>query len=184
MSIKYSDLKKNLPLGSDTKEVKLPNGKIINVIQYLPMAKKKEIVEEIKTNIFIQGFTDMPYYEVLFVTSVIRYYTDLTFTKTELANLYSIYDYFFNSNIYIEIVKNIPENELNNLQSLIKNQIDDELNFRYSAKSAIIELVNSIGKLLDDLSGAMESFDPGKFATLTNILSSVENISDVQDEEK
>lgn len=183
MSMKYSELKKNLPLGSDSKEVKLPNGKIINVIQYLPIDKKKEIVEAIKAKVFLKGYTDMVDYDVLFIINIIKYYTDISFTKAELTNIYSTYDYFVNSKIFEEVVKAMPELEFKGLQSFIRTQIDDELNFRYSAKSAIIELVDSIRGLLGDLSGAMESFDPSKFATLTNILTSIENPSIVQDEE-
>ena len=117
-------------------------GQKIEVIQYLPLEKKLEIISNIiNDSVDLKGYY-APYRLDLFTTiAIVQYYTNITFTEKQKEDIGKLYDLLVSSNLYAEIKNRISENEINYINENVEKTIVSIYSYRNSALG-IIDAIN------------------------------------------
>ena len=124
------------------------NGQKIEVLQYLPVEKKLEIISNvINESVDLKGYY-APYRLDLFMTiSIIQNYTNITFTEKQQEDLGKLYDLLVGSGIYNEIKNRIPISEIDYLQENINKTIHSI----YEYKNSVLGIMDAIAKDYKDV---------------------------------
>ena len=118
------------------------NGQKIEVVQYLPLEKKLEIISNIiNESVDLKGYY-APYRLDLFITiNIIEKYTNITFTEKQKEDLGKLYDLFVGSGLYNEIISRIPDSEID----YIKTNINKTIHSIYEYKTSVLGILDAIG---------------------------------------
>ncbi len=133
--------KLGLSKNTEVKEL-MWNGQKIEILQYLPLEKKLEVISDIINNsVDLQGYY-APYRLDLFTTiAIMQYYTNVTFTEKQKEDLGKLYDLLVSSNLYVEIKDRIPESEINYIVENVEKTIAGIYSYRNSALG-IMDAIN------------------------------------------
>lgn len=133
-----------LGLVKNTKQVDyMWNGQKIEILQYLPVEKKLEIIGYIiNESVDLKGYY-APYRLDLFMTiAVVQNYTNITFTEKQKDDLGKLYDLLVSSGLYEEIKNRIPKSEIEYIQENITKTIHSIYEYKNSVLG-IIEAINN-----------------------------------------
>lgn len=124
-------------------------GQKIEIIQYLPLEKKLEIISDvINESVDLKGYY-APYRLDLFMTiAIVQNYTNITFTEKQQEDLGKLYDLLVSSGIYNEIKSRIPTSEIDYLQVNIEKTIHSI----YEYKNSVLGIMDAIAKDYKDVS--------------------------------
>lgn len=117
------------------------NNEVIEIKKYLPVSNKLELI----TNILINSAENARFYndvkiDVLFTVEVIKYYTNINFSKKQLEKPDEMYDALITSGLYNQIIDIIGKDEINGLYEKLKNVIKSI----YSYENSIYAILNNI----------------------------------------
>ena len=120
----------------------------IEVIQYLPLEKKLEVISNvINESVDLKGYY-APYRLDLFMTiAIIQNYTNITFTEKQQEDLGKLYDLLVSSGLYNEIRNRIPVSEIDYLQI----NIDKTIHSIYEYKNSALGIMDAIAKDYKDV---------------------------------
>lgn len=121
----------------------------ITVAQYLPLAKKVELIEfVIENSIDEANFTFSPIrFETYFALGLVKYYTDITFTEKQLFdNVTKTYDVFESNGLFYNIFQVIPDNEINFIEECLRKTKRDITTYNNS----LAGMLNNISQHTDD----------------------------------
>lgn len=172
--MKYSDL--GLEITSTVKQVKLGNGVVINVKQYLPISDKISLINiALENSICGDGYYDPVLLEMLFNVYVVFTYSDLEFTDEEKGEIGKIYDEML-SNGYIDRILNaIPENEYNELLGYLEEKRAAAERYKGSLADAIQNLMTNLPKNAEAAQKIIDEFDENKYANVINFAKAANN---------
>lgn len=148
------------------------NEQIVEVKQYLPIASKLEMVE----NILNYSAEDKHFYnigkiEIYLALEIISNYTNIGFTDKQKKDPAKLYDGVCTSGFYKVILETIPENEI----SLLKSMINETINSVYNFDNSILGILNTISQDYSNLNFDAEEIqaklaDPENLELLKSIL--------------
>ena len=120
----------------------------IEVIQYLPLEKKLEVISNvINESVDLKGYY-APYRLDLFMTiAIVQNYTNITFTEKQQEDLGKLYDLLVSSGLYNEIRNRIPVSEIDYLQIHIEKTIHSI----YEYKNSVLGIMDAIAKDYKDV---------------------------------
>lgn len=133
-----------LGLVKNTKQVDyMWNGQKIEILQYLPLEKKLEIVSYvINESVDFKGYY-APYRLDLFLTiAVIQKYTNISITEKQQEDLGKLYDLLISSGLYNEIKERIPESEI----SYLEENISKTIHSIYEYKNSVLGIMDTINQ--------------------------------------
>lgn len=118
-------------------------GQKIEVIQYLPLEKKLEVISNVvNESVDLKGYY-APYRLDLFtIIAIVQNYTNITFTEKQQEDLGKLYDLLIGSGIYNEIISRIPVSEIDYLQTNIEKTIHSI----YEYKNSVLGIMDTIAK--------------------------------------
>lgn len=119
------------------------NGQKIEIMQYLPLEKKLEVISEVINNsVDLQGYY-APYRLDLFVTiAILQYYTNITFTEKQKEDLGKLYDLLVSSGLYAEIKNRIPISEI----EYINENVEKTIVSIYAYRNSVLGIMEAINK--------------------------------------
>lgn len=146
--IAYSKLALNKIGNASSKSVEF-NGQNIEVIQYLPIEKKLELISDIIN----KSIDDNNYYnpcriDIYLMNEIIYAYTNVNLTDKQKEDVYKIYDSFISSGFAEAVMKNIPNEEYNYIKDNVIETIQSIYKYRNSALG-IFETITSDYSALD-----------------------------------
>lgn len=123
-------------------------GQKIEIVQYLPIEKKLEIISNvINDSVDLKGYY-APYRLDLFLTiAIIQNYTNINLTEKQQEDLGKLYDLFVGSGLYNEIKSRIPEIEIYYLQENIEKTIQSIYNY----KNSVLGIMDAINQDYKDV---------------------------------
>lgn len=96
------------------------NGKEVVVKQYLPVSEKAELLDYVIQSSFdTNGLLSPIRYNLYYKIGILRWYTNISFTEAMLQNIEKTYDAIVINGLYEDIIKYIPEKELQNIKDMI-----------------------------------------------------------------
>ena len=125
------------------------NKQEIEVIQYLPIEKKLELISDIIN----KSIDDNNYYnpcriDIYLMNEIIYAYTNVNLTDKQKEDVYKIYDSFISSGFAEAVMKNIPNEEYNYIKDNVIETIQSIYKYRNSALG-IFETITSDYSALD-----------------------------------
>lgn len=157
---------------SEIQEVKIGDN-VIQVKQYLPSAEKSRLMEFVLNNAANSlGLFDPIRVEVTFALGIMKYYTDVSFTDTQLIkNMDMTYDTLDSNGVFDIIFAAIPKNEFVFMSKTIEKYVDALSRYNNSAVAIINSIKNSSEGLNSELNEILDSVKDKKgMETLTELI--------------
>ena len=156
----------------DTKKEVIFNNQTIEVIQYLPIQEKLNLISDVITFTYdnenhfynpvkVNGFLDL---------YIIEYYTNISFTDKQREDSAKLYDSIYSSGLLKEILNAIPQSELDILKIGVKETAQAIYKHQESL-FGILEQVNAMyGDVSLDLNALKERLTDPAFDLIKDVL--------------
>lgn len=159
---------------SPNKEVKSfdYNGLVIEVIQYMPLEKKLEILTNIINNSGDdQGFYNRAKVEFNIILECIFAYTNITFTEKQKSDRMKLYDALVGSGFWASVKEVLPEDEYEWYNRMTYFTIDKIYEYRNSVYGILDAMKNDYDNLdLDATKIRDELADSNNLALLKDVV--------------
>lgn len=164
-TINFSDL--GLSIKDETKVLKIGD-KEIKVLQYLPTERKNTLIQLVLQQSLENGVYNELAITAHFYTYVIFFYTNLEFTDEQKQDVFGTFDILDSNNVISEVLQLIPEEEWNELQSLIQTQKGLNMMYKQSTAYLIGQFINALPEQMEKAVESINNFDPEKFQAVAD----------------
>lgn len=120
------------------------NGNKIEVLQYLPVEDKIDLVDITLQKALEDRIYNPIKIEVYFNLNLIYLYTNISFSEKQKEDEYKLYNALRSSGLLEEILKNINEEEYNEIYDFIEERINIKLNYENSGAAVISEIIHDL----------------------------------------
>lgn len=127
--------------------------KIIQVIQYLSIAEKIDILEIAYERSIIDNVFDPLFFNVHFILNMVYSYTNITFTDEQKKDVIKLYDLLASNGLLDEIFAHISDSEREYFRTNIKDFVNLRLEQDHSAAGMVnkgISAFNSLSTILQE----------------------------------
>lgn len=148
------------------------NEQEIEVIQYLPIQDKLELVEKVlNSTIDDTGFLNPVRLEVYTILEIISAYTNINITEKMMENAPKTYDSFMINGIIDKIIEAIPEDEYNAVFDAIEECAEHAIKFLNSFVGMMRTVTNDYNATKMNVDEIVNSLnDPDKIGLVKDIL--------------
>lgn len=148
------------------------NDQIIDVLQYLPMESKAELIGKV---INYSG-NDIGFYnplqlKVFLTLETIYAYTNISFTEKQKENALKLYDMVISSKLFDKIVELIPESEWHELKEGVETTISNIYEYKNSMMGILEAISTDYNNLNLDANEIQAKLnDPDNLALLKDVV--------------
>ena len=160
--------KLNLKINQEVTKVKLENGLQIEVLNYLPIRDKYDMIAFVLDKSYQDGIYNQLKLQMYFYLSLIYLYTDLTFTAEDREDEFKLYDELVNNQIIDSVVEVIDEDEFNFLFNKIEKIKEAKERYNMSAASVVKSFIEDLPRNAEIASQIVNNFSPDKFQQVVN----------------
>ena len=148
----YSDL--GLDIEIKEVEVEVAGGKKLNVLTYLPMKDKTEMLQFIVNNVIDPktGCASPIRMEIYFSIAMCHWYGGIGFSDEDMAKISDVYDALEVNKVIQTIIDYVPYDEINFMRELAEETVADVARYNSSAAGIIQSMADSSGSLDEQLS--------------------------------
>lgn len=153
-----------LNLVKNTKQIDyMWNGQKIEIVQYLPLEKKLEVISNIvNESVDLKGYY-APYRLDLFMTiAIIKNYTNISITEKQQEDLGKLYDLLVSSGLYYEIKERIPKEEIEYLNENVEKTIHSIYEYKNSALGIMDAISKDYKNVSFDATKIQEALESGE----------------------
>lgn len=163
--MKFNDL--NLSINDSVKTISI-NDKKINVLQYLPVEKKNDLVQIALQQSEENGVYNEVLLNAYFYTYVVFFYSDIEFDNEQKQDVLNVYDVLNSQKIIEMVLAAIPEEEWKDLIESLEAQSETNMTYKKSAAYLIGQFINELPDQMEKVSEIINNFDPSKYAEVVN----------------
>ena len=148
------------------------NGQVIEVIQYMPLEKKLEILSDIINNSGDdKGFYNKARIEFNIILEVVFNYTNITFTEKQKADRMKLYDALVGSGFWASVKQVLPEDEWDWYNRMTYFTIDKIYEYRNSVYGILDAMVTDYETLDLDAEKIRDTIaDPNNLNLVRDVL--------------
>ena len=159
----------NLKLKVD-KEVKIVdfNGAQIEVMQYLPIADKKDLVDITLQKAEENGIYDPIQVDMYFHLHIIYMYTNLSFTDKQKEDEAKLYDLLESNGLIAAVLGVMNEHEYSILYAWIMDKQKKIMKYKNTAGAVLQSVINDLPRNAEAAAQIVQSFDPNKYQEVIN----------------
>lgn len=139
------------------------NGNSIEVLQYLPIENKYDLVTVTAQNSLENGVYNPVKLDMFFHLYLVYMYSNITFTEKQRENETKLYDTLKSTGLMDEILKNIPEVEYNALLQHLEEYVKVMGKYNKTVVSLFKSLINDLPAQAEAAAKIVENFNPEKF---------------------
>ena len=158
--LSYANLK--LKINTETKKADY-NGNTIEVLQYVAIADKYDLVHMVLNKSFEEGLFNPVKVDVYFHLGLVYLYSNLNITDKQREDEFKLYDNLASNGVLSTILELIPESEYQTLYTYIEEQQKKTLKYRYSATATIQSLIQDLPKNAALAKDIVDNFDKEQF---------------------
>lgn len=158
--INYNALQ--LKINTEVKTVVF-NGCTIEVLQYLPIEEKYNLITIAAQNALQEGIYHPLILDELFHLYLIFMYSNINFTTKQRENLPKLYDTLKSSGVMDLIIQQIPESEYNELFNQLEEYVKINSKYNRSAAGILNSLITDLPKQARIAQEIIEGFDPSQY---------------------
>jgi hypothetical protein len=159
--MKYSDL--NLHLNKDVKTISIQPGVDINILKYLPIEDKNDIIQIALQNSEENGVYNLAKLMMYFRLYIIYLYADIEFTEEQKYDPAKLYDELTSNGIMDAILSNLEESEYLCLQDTLHKTMKLKLEYRNTIASVLNNFVENLPINATNAKDIIEKFNPADF---------------------
>lgn len=163
--MQYKDL--NLKINTETKKV---SGLDIEVLQYLPIQDKIDLVEIALQKAEQDGVYNEMRLEMYFNLYIIYLYTDLIFNDEQRADEVTLYNELESNDIISKVIAVIPEDEYNLLFDTLQIMKKANTKYKNSVASVLNSFVQDLPKNAESAMNIMQNFNPDDYKEIQNFV--------------
>lgn len=163
--VSYANLKLKL---NQTSNVMDFNGQEVDIIQYLPVEDKYDLIMVTLQKSEEDGIYNPLKLDMYFHLHLVYMYTNLSFTDKQRENETKLYD-VLKSNGFIDLLlQYIPMDEYNELQYYIEKYVKDNLKYKNTAGAVLQSVINDLPKNAQAAMDIVNSFDKEKYQAVVD----------------
>lgn len=159
--VSYANMK--LKVDTSTKIIELDNGISIEILKYLPVNEKYNLINDVLLKSYENGIYNPIRLDMYFVLNLVYKYSNISFTEKQKENEAKIYDTLQSTGIMDKIIDAIEDDEYNNLYTLLVETEDKYYEYRKTISGMLNDFSNQLNENADFLKEISESFDPNQF---------------------
>ena len=159
--MKYSDL--NLKIKKDTAIAKMADGKEVEVLQYLPIEDKIDLIQIALQKSKENGIYNELKLDMYFNLYIIYMYTNLEFTDEEKADEFKLYNELQSNDIIVRIIGAMDEDEYDNLVAYLNDMRKDYDVYNTSAAALLQTFIQDMPKNAAAAADIVDNFDENKY---------------------
>ena len=168
--ITYSSLK----LKTDISVKKIENTDI-EVLQYLPIEDKYDLIKIALQKSKIEGLHNPLILDMYFHLFIVYMYTNISFTDKQKENEYKVYDTLKSNGLLDKILEAIPENEYNDLITFLAEELELKEKYDLSVSGLISRAINDLPANAEAAMKIVDGFDKEKFGNVIDFAKSINN---------
>lgn len=158
--ISYTNLQ--LKVNTNVKTVDF-NGHAIEVLQYLPIEDKNDLIVIAAQNAFQEGIYNPLLLDELFHLYLVFMYSNITFTAKQKENLHKLYDVLKSSGLMDTVIQQIPESEYSDLFTHLEEYVSLNTKYNRSAAGLVNSLITDLPKQAQMAKEIIAGFDPTQY---------------------
>ncbi len=139
------------------------NGNNIEVLQYLPIEKKYDLIMIAVQNAYEDGIYNILKLDMYFHLYLVYMYSNISFTDKQKEDELKLYDTLKSNGLLDMIISNIPEDEYTTLFRYIQDTIQAKTQHSQSFSGVISKLINDLPAQAEAAMSIVENFDKTKF---------------------
>lgn len=159
--VSYANMK--LKVDTSTKIIELDNGISIEILKYLPVNEKYNLINDVLLKSYENGIYNPIRLDMYFALNLIYKYSNINFTEKQKEDEAKIYDTLQSTGIMDKIIDAIEDDEYNNLYTLLVETEDKYYEYRKTISGMLNDFSNQLNENADFLKEISESFDPNQF---------------------
>ena len=163
--VSYANLKLKLNQPSNVMDF---NGQEVDVIQYLPVEDKYDLIMATLLKSEEYGIYNPLKLDMYFHLHLVYMYTNLSFTDKQREYEIKVYDMLKSNNFIDEMLRYIPEDEYNELHYYNEKYVKDNLKYKNTAGSVLQSVINDLPKNAQAAMDIVNSFDKTKYQEVIN----------------
>ena len=122
-------------------KVVIINDETISVVQYLPTARKANMIQDIMNEVLDNnGMDSYIRHQIYFMLYLVQYYTNFNITEKMMAEPDKTYDLLVLNHILEKIIAAIPETEYQAITDAVNTSIDIVSKFRTSIAGLFLDI--------------------------------------------
>ena len=158
--VSYSNLK--LKLNTDVKTFNF-NGTEIEVLQYLPVEDKYDLLMITLQNSLEDGIYNPIKMDLFFHLYLLFLYTNISFTDKQKEDPFKLYNVIKSNGLLDLVLTNISEEEYSTLFKFLEEISKVKTKYNRSVIGLIQSLIHDLPTQAKAMESIMENFDPEKF---------------------
>ena len=161
----------NLKLSAN-KEVKVAefNNTKIEVLQYLPIEDKNDLIQITMQKSFMDGYFNEILLDAYFHLNIIYLYTNLNITEKQREDELKLYDKIYSSGLMAAILKQLPEDEYKYLYDVLQEQVDNFLKYKNSAAAVMQSFIQDLPANAAAAADIVNNWDADKFQSVQDMV--------------
>ena len=163
--VSYANLKLKLYQPSNVMDF---NGQEIDVIQYLPVEDKYDLIMVILQKAEENGIYNPIKLDMYFHLYLVYMYTNLSFTDKQKENEAKIYDTLKSNGFFEKFFAVLDEDEYTDLMDYLEKYMSDMLTYRNTAGAVLQSVINDLPRNAQAAAEIVESFDKNKFQAVVD----------------
>lgn len=168
--VSYANLK--LKVEDSVKKIE---GTEIEVLQYLPIEDKYDLIKIALQKSRIEGLNSPIILDMYFHLFIVYMYTNISFTDKQKENEYKIYDSLKSNGILDKILEAVPENEYNDLITFLAEELELKERYDLSISGLISKVINDLPANAEAAMKIVNNFDKEKFSNVVDFAKAVNN---------
>lgn len=157
----YSDF--DLKTNTDTIRASIQPGVEINILRYLPIEEKNDIIQGALQNADENGIYNLVKLDMYFKLYCVYSYTDIEFTTEEKNDPAKLYNELCSNGIMECIFNSMDRDELNYLENMLEKTFKMKVKYRNTAASVINSFMESMPINANAAKEIIEKFNPEDF---------------------
>ena len=147
------------------------NGVEVEVKKYVGVQDKMAIINiAIQESLDSNGMIVKPIAEAMVSLYTVYIYSNIVFSKDEKDSQIDTYNLLEKTGVIDAIVGAIPKVEYETLIEAYEAVVDDHFKYRTSSASAIIEIFESLPKMIDSMNTGLEEFNLENLQVLNGVM--------------
>jgi len=168
--VSYASLK--LKIEDSVKKIE---GTEIEVLQYLPIEDKYDLIRITLQKSRFEGLNSPIILDMYFHLFIVYMYTNISFTDKQKENEYKIYDSLKSNGLLDKILEAIPENEYNDLITFLSEELELKERYDLSISGLISKVINDLPTNAEAAMKIVDGFDKEKFGNVIDFAKSINN---------
>lgn len=158
--MKFSEL--NLKKNANVTTINV-NDKEIQVLQYLPIEDKNDLIEIVLQKSFDRGICNEMKLDMYFYLYLVYMYTNLEFTDDEKADEAELYDLLNSNDVLFEIIGAIDDEEYETLVNYLQEMRNNYEEYYRSTASLLQSFIEDMPANAEAAKEIVDNFDKEKF---------------------